>query len=223
MTGETDTHLHSLAPSQSASSSQLSSILDAVRDLNVQVLEALASSAQSRTTFPLNRDLRAPLASLSSSQRKRGVRCGVLLADAGFSDLPRWQRLVIDGDYEASPLVENPWLPTEEALALSSAVLHFAWHVVRVLPSLAGVLLGMPAPVFALYHRLGVSDLVQIARRRAEWLRPRWVDRRDVWAQIIDEAGSPSSPDSAAVVLRCLKVSAITSTRLQASVENYNS
>jgi hypothetical protein len=223
MTGETDTQRDLLAPPQSACSTQLSGILDAVRDLNVQVLEALASSAQSRATFPLSGDLRAPLASLSSSQRKRGVRCGVLLADAGFSDLPRWQRFVIDGDYEPSSLTENPWLPMEEALALSSAVLHLAWHVVRVLPSLAGVLLGMPAPVLALYRRLGVSDLVQIARRRAEWIRPRWVDRRDVWAQIIDEAGSPSSPDSAAVVLRCLKVSAITSTRVQASVDTYNS
>jgi hypothetical protein len=202
-------------------SNQLSGVLVAVNETNGQLLDALAHSAQSKLRFPLNESLRAPFAALSSSHRRRGGQCGVVLADAGFSDPERWQRLVTRGEHELGR-ADGDWLPTEDAIALASTLLMVAWHTVRVRPSLAGILLGMSESVVEVYRKLGVAELAQIARRRPQWVRPRWSDRPDVWRSVLETAEQPAADDSASIVLRCLKASAMGSSRLLSSLETAN-
>ena len=199
-------------------SNQLSGVLAAVNETNGQLLDALAHCAQSKLPFPLSDSLRAPFAALPSSHRRRAGQCGVVLADVGFSDPQRWQRLVTRGEHE-SITAEGDWLPTEDAIALASSLLMVAWHIVRVRPSLAGILLGMSESVVEMYRKLGVAELAQIARRRPQWVRPRWSDRPDVWQSVLGTAEQPAADDSASIVLRCLKVSAMGSSRLLLSLD----
>src|SRR3979411_1554364 len=68
-------------------------VLNAGVALNDQLLEALANSARTTSvTFPLPDSVRSSFAAISDGQRHLAARCGVLLADAGFSDEALWRR-----------------------------------------------------------------------------------------------------------------------------------
>jgi hypothetical protein len=194
----------------------LNDALAAVTELNLQLLDALARNAQAQGPFPLGELLRAPIACLSSSQRRQAAQCGVLLADVGFADLDRWRQIALQS--ECNLLTEpSDWLSSEESVVLAYAVFMVAWHVVHVSPSAAGFLLGMTEPVVAVYRKLGVADLAHVARSRPQWVRPRWYDRPDVWTSVVEGAMNPASHDPASIVLRCL--SADGSSRLHAAAE----
>lgn len=193
--------------------------LAAVAELNGQLLEALTLSAQTTRTFPLGPKLRARFASLTANQRQRAAQCGVLLADVGFSDPERWRALAFHSD----PLdrsVETEWLAANDAVALTSAVLLVAWHILRVRPSMAAFLLGMPDSTVNTFRQLGVAELTRVARRHARWVCPRWPDRGDIWNAILDGDTHSPSHDAASLVLRCLKASTGVSSRLLSSVES---
>ena len=195
----------------------LSDSLAAVVELNGQLLDALSSSAQTAREFPLGPKLRARFAALSALQRRQVAQSGVLLADVGFSNSDRWHSLVFDGEHLDRGMYSE-WLAVEDAVALTSTVLLVAWHILRVRPSIAGFLLGMPESTVSTFRQLGVADLTRVARRHPHWVRPRWPDRLDLWSSILD--ADTSSQDPASVVLRCLKASAGLSSRLLLSVES---
>jgi hypothetical protein len=197
----------------------LTDALVAVSELNGQVLDALALSAQSTYTFPLGPKLRARFAVMSAAQRQRARHCGVLLADAGFANVDRWRSLAMRGEFEGHP-AEREWLPPDDAVVFASTVLLVAWHIVHVRPTVAGFLLGMPESTVNAYRQLGVAELTRIAKRHPQWVRPRWPDRPDLWHSIIEfEADSPAH-DAATIVLQCLKANAAVSSRLLASVDS---
>jgi hypothetical protein len=197
----------------------LGDALTAVSELNGQVMDALTLSAQSARAFPLDSKLRRRFAALSASHRQGAARCGVLLADAGFADPKRWRSLVVRGEFDDST-GETEWLPADEAVVLASAVLLVAWHIVHVRPSIAGFLLGMPDATMSSFRNLGIAELTRVARRHPQWVQPRWPDRPDLWQNILAaHAGSPAH-DPAELVLRCLKASAIVSSRLMLSAES---
>ena len=197
----------------------LSDALVAVRELNGQVLDALTSSAQTTRAFPLGPKLRARFAALSTHQRQRASQCGVLLADAGFANSERWRSLALPGEHE-DRTVQTDWLPVDDAVVLASTVLLVAWHIIRVRPSIAGFLLGMPESTVNAYRQLGVSELTRVARRHPQWVRPRWPDRLDLWHSILEVDGDSPSHDTTSLVLRCLTASAGMSSRLLLSVES---
>jgi hypothetical protein len=198
----------------------LSEVLAAVAELNEQVLDALAESARrTNADFPLAPTLRSAITTLTSAQRRQAARCGVLLGDAGFSDLARWRHVAVPSEYALLPDDERCWLSSGHSAVLAYAVLMVAWHVVHISPAAASVLLGMTEPVMVVYHKLGVGDLAHIARCHPGWVQPRWRDRPDVWVSMVEVAAQAPRLEPASMILRCLKVSANHSTRLIAAVE----
>jgi len=197
----------------------LTDALVAVSELNGQVLDALSSSAQTPRAFPLGPKLQARCAALSDLQRHRASRCGVLLADVGFADSERWRSLALRGECE-DQILQNDWLAVDEAVALASTVLLVAWHVLRVRPSIAGFLLGMPVTTVSAFRQLGVAELTRVARQHPQWVRPRWSNRLDLWNCILAVEGDAPSQDETSLVLRCLTASAAMSSRLVLSVES---
>ena len=86
-----------------------------------------------------------------------------------------------------------------------------SWYLIHANPAVARVLLGMSTSGVAAYRELGVADLTHIARRHPEWVRPRWADRLDVWTVILEGCGRRGEQDPRSLTLRCLQVSAGTS------------
>jgi hypothetical protein len=185
----------------------LTDALAAIGGVNKQLLEALRLSAgRVDQTFPLAQNLRAQFAALTADQIRGAPFCGVLLADAGFSEAERWRRVSEPSELEPSGENAPEWLAREHAIVLAYAILMVAWHVVHTVPAAAGVLLGMSGPVRTLYRTLDTADLARIARNHSGWIRPRWVDRPDLWRSVLETDTDTDSGalGSLSVVLSCL-------------------
>jgi hypothetical protein len=199
----------------------LADALAAIGGVNKQLLEALRLSARRvDRAFPLAPSLRTPFATLTAEQLREAPSCGVLLADAGFSEVERWRR--VSGESDLEPSVDNApdWLTREHAIVLAYAILMVAWHVVHTAPAAAGVLLGMSEPVLKWYRKLDTADLARIARHHSGWIRPRWVDRPDLWRSVVetDTEIGPLGPLS--MILSCLLASPTGSPPLTAVLES---
>lgn len=182
--------------------------LDAIQEVNEHFLDLLCQAAAGAGPgFPLAGPLRTRLAALQASQRSQAAQCGVLLADAGFSDRQRWSDSVHEPCNEYAPSREANWLSDEQAMSLAHSTLLIAWHVVQASPVVASVLLGMPYPSAIAYAQLSVKDLAYIARRHSNWIQPRWQRRPEIWSSILDLATDESDVDSVRVTLRCLQLS----------------
>jgi len=195
----------------------LSDALDAIGQLNEELLAALVHTTRrdSQLVFPLAESLRSRFAKLSADKCRVISHCGVLLVDAAFTDIDRWER--VD---PSKSIVEQPseWLSQDQAIALSVAVLMLAWHVVHTAPRISGVLLGMSEAVLNRYRELGVNDLMVLACQASRWIQPRWINSPEVWTTIIDLATDPVEQEPSKMTLHCLKVTASYSNRLMASV-----
>lgn len=193
--------------------------LEAIADLNAEFLEALVETANYRPDlFPLPPALRSDFSQILVPQCRERGRCGILLADARFSDTARWIS-VVSGDHPDTILNEHPahWLSVGQGVVVAHSVLMVAWHIVQAVPSLVSVLLGMSDEVAREFAKLSISDLTHVARDQASWVRPRWADREDVWASIIARRHSGADPEPPAV-LRCLKATASESRRMLSSI-----
>jgi hypothetical protein len=194
--------------------------LQAIADLNAEFLEALVETAKYRPDlFPLPRALRSDFSQILVTQRRERGRCGILLADARFSDSARWAGVVSgnDPDVILEEQEQEHWLSVGQGVVVAHSVLMVAWHVVHAVPSLVSVLLGMSDGVAREFGKLSISDLTHIARHRASWVRPRWAGREDLWASIITR-GHSSLDQEPPVVLRCLQATASESHRMLSSM-----
>jgi hypothetical protein len=193
----------------------LSDALDAVAQLNEQLLAVLVRTAGSKSLqiFPMAESLRSRFAALTIAQCVAISRCGVLLADAQFSNSEQWSNIGSISGPVVTSAGRCQWLGQDEATALCFAILMVAWHVVHTAPTISGVLLGMSESVLTHYRGLGVNDLVAVAQTQPCWIRPRWADTPTVWKGIIDVATDPLSEPSQ-LALHCLKLSAGSSARL---------
>jgi hypothetical protein len=87
--------------------------VDAVHQVNAQLLDILRVSAKSATPrSPFNDPLRARFTSLSASQCARLACCGTLLVDVGFSDPGRWRNVAESLETSAVQMPAQPdhWL-----------------------------------------------------------------------------------------------------------------
>jgi hypothetical protein len=180
--------------------------VDAVHQVNAQLLDILCVSARSTTAHsPFTDPLRARFISLSASQRERLVCCGTLLVDIGFSDPGRWRNAAQSLDISAvqMPTQLASWLLPDEAILLAHSTLLVAWSVLHAARSEAGVLLGTPPETAGILAGMTVNQLSHIAQRYAAWVRPRWMETPRVWAGLLDFAADVSADRSRFGVLRC--------------------
>jgi hypothetical protein len=196
------------ATSQDSARSVRRDALDAVHEVNEQLLDALCqNAAASDAPFPLAHPLRARVAGLTADDRRQIAQCGVLLVDAGFSDCQLWSEAINDTGLGAPARPSCGWLSIEHAISLAHSTLLVAWHVVRASPAIASVLLGMSSESAAAYTRFGVRDLAYIAQRHSNWMRPRWQHRPEIWGALLDLAATVPEPDAVSMTLRCLQLS----------------
>src|SRR5580704_17757905 len=182
--------------------------LAAVHEVNEQLLDALCEAAATdREHFPLPHAVRSRLAQMTSGDRHRAAHCGFLLADAGFSDSPRWSKALSKSSLSnpADPWAQ--WSSLDQALALAHSTLFVAWQIVRTSPALAGVLLGVPSQSAAAYAQIGVRDLAYIAQRNPHWIEPRWPHRLEIWNSLLDLASTVEDLSPVCLTLRCLQLS----------------
>jgi len=165
--------------------------LESLVELNELSLTLLAEQAATHggASGPLLREVRALWPGLDGAARRRAAGCPYLLLDAGFADVERWRTPAGQVGESARP----SWpafftVPgTVEVLRLA---LTYAWHLARTQLGAARLLLGTSASCAPLIGGCTLRQIHALAERHAEWLRPRWAARPQVWRGLLLAAGS---------------------------------
>ena len=183
--------------------------LESIQGVNTVFLDLLWAGAQAGDLgFPFVEPLRSRVAALSDKTRKRLSQCGVLLVDACFTQAQRW-RLIASEELRsdiARDTAQNHWLPEKEGMLLVHSVLHIAWSVLKWNRQEAAFLLGVSTDTARSIEALNVQDLSRIAKHRSHWIQPRWADRPNAWAKLI-ELVETSRADDSSPTLRALTLS----------------
>jgi hypothetical protein len=161
-------------------------------ELNEMSLAVLAEQAAARgaPTSLLLRQLGEPWRSLDAAARRRAAGCPYLLLDAGFSDPPRWQRPAALGVGDADRGAYSTFFTVPGATELARLVFTYGWHLARSQSAAARLLLGMSAPCAALIAQWSLRQVQALAEAHAEWLKPRWPARIEVWRELLRAAAA---------------------------------
>lgn len=178
-------------------SSETEPSLQGFFEVNARCIEMLVSAArrESKQSFTLVAELRAPLIRLDPRMRERAAAHAFLLIDVEFGNADWWQAARA---HSSQPLRGPLWkgvFPRESAVQLAVATLMFAWNSVRTDAARMLVPLGMTRAVAQIIASLRFEEVDRIARKRSAYARPRWEDRPAVWRRLLAaaEANDPKA------------------------------
>lgn len=165
--------------------------LESLMELNELSLALLAeqAAAHGASCGALLREVRALWPGLDASARRRAAGCPYLLLDAGLADPERW-RGHAGHVGEATRPSGPPFFTVPGTVDVLRLALTYAWHLARTQLAAARLLLGTPAACATLIGGCTLRQIHGLAERHAEWLRPRWPARPQVWRGLLLAAGS---------------------------------
>lgn len=155
-----------------------SQCLDLLTDMAVWPLVAARLPGVLAAQLPLWQEL-TPLARASLAASP------YLLADAGFDDESRWQRLGAGMVRDQQRDFIQPAFEGEMVAGFVRRVLVLGWHLARVNRQLARVVLGMSPACAVQLCSLGLRDLDWIVEHRPGWVRPRWELQPRIWKHLL--------------------------------------
>ena len=173
------------------------STLTSLIELNEQCLELLAEQAAAgpaSALHPMLRDVGALLRSLDARSRQRAASCPYLLLDAGFADQQRWAWASGSEVRDEEPRFVQPFFTVPSATSVARLVLTFAWHLCRSQNSAARMLLGMSAHSTGLIASCSLRQITDLAEAHPEWLQPRWMNRLQMWRELLINAIAGEGP-----------------------------
>ncbi len=163
-----------------------SEMLQALRELNLECLDLLA--AQSRATsggdFPLG-ELIELWNGLDGEARNRAVDYPYLLFSAGFTDPQRWRQPAEAQINEDRDEPHETFFTVPAAVQVAHQVFVHAWSAVREHPTNAMLTLGMHPQCAKLIAAHTPVSLHKTVERHWTWLRPRWLDRPQIWRELL--------------------------------------
>ncbi len=160
-------------------------VVEPLPDLNTYCLDVLVEQAHAGTANPAACRVAELWLALDGEARKRLASHPYLLFDAGFADPRRWQNL------EHAQVCDAPQAEYEEPSATPRAitgaqfVLCYAWSVAGRYANHAPLALGMHPQCAQQIAKQTILRMLQLARRTAGWLRPRWLDAPEVWDDLV--------------------------------------
>jgi hypothetical protein len=165
--------------------------LESLLELNELALGLLAEQAAAPAPAPaLLRQVGEPCLRLDAAARRRAAGAPYLLVEAGFADLQRWRRAAQPQVGDADHVAYAAFFTVPGAVAAARLVLTYAWHLARVQPAAARLLLGMPSACAVLIGGCTLRHIHRLAELHPEWLRPRWPTRPQVWRALLLAAAS---------------------------------
>jgi len=165
-------------------------VIEALPELNEFCFQVLAEQARAGSPHRAAQQIAEGWLALDAPARRRAAAHPYLLFDAGFADPHRWQNLdlacqVNDPPPEAA--YERVFTVTR-AVTATELVFVYAWSLARRHAVQARLVLGMHplcAEWIAAHSVLGAH---QLGSRLWPWLRPRWLNSPDLWAELLQGA-----------------------------------
>ncbi len=163
--------------------------LESLHAINRLYLELLAAGPQPRCSMArpsLLDTVAGGLARLSAERRTALAGTPFSLFDAHFGDGAFWTQLTMVVREPAPPGLFERTLPF--TVDFAQMALFYAWHLARLEPFAARVLLGMSAQTQRVFAGLPLPYLQQIALEQPQLIEPRWSDRDTVWRILLGAA-----------------------------------
>jgi hypothetical protein len=162
-------------------------MLQALRELNLECLDLLAvqsRTASSRGDFPLGKLIEL-WNGLDGAARARAIDYPYLLFNAGFADPRRWRQPAEPQISEERSEPYETFFTVPAAVQVAHHVFVHAWSAARERPTNAVLTLGMHPHCAKLIAAHTPVSLHRAIERHWTWLRPRWLDRPQIWQEML--------------------------------------
>jgi hypothetical protein len=161
-------------------------MLQALKELNFECLELLAaqSRAASRRDFPLAKVIEI-WNGLDNEARDRAIDYPYLLFNAGFAEPQRWRRPAEQQINEERGEPYETFFTVPAAVQVAHQVFVHAWSTAREHVPSAVLTLGMHPQCAKIIAAHTSVSLYRTVERHWTWLRPRWLDRPQVWQELL--------------------------------------
>lgn len=169
-------------------------VLEPLHELNGSWLALLARSprlwparaASSRLPDPVG----ARLMALTPEECVKIARCPFSLFTASFNDGVYWRGVAGNTAVHEPPPAPADAPARDELMSFAELALFYAWHLARVNPAAARIVLGMTDQTLAAFETLALTTLQNLAASGRELFAPRWPERARFWLQLLE-----STPD----------------------------
>ena len=176
------------ARSRIAGSILTAGVLEPLHELNRVWLSLLATAPRRWGANPGGARLPDPacagLASMPAEGRAEVARCPFSLFTARFSDGVYWAGAAGNA-WTPERAVSDADAPDDAALSeFAQIVLFFTWHLVRVNPSSARIVLGMSYQTMCAFAGLSLTAVHRIGRYQPNLVCARWPERTWFWLRL---------------------------------------
>ncbi len=139
----------------------------------------------------------ASLVALTPERCMDIARCPFSLFTASFNDGAYWRDLAGNIAVHERPAAEQV-TPARDALTgFAELALFYAWHLARVNPAAARIVLGMTDQTLAAFEVLTLTALQDLALSGKGLFAPRWPDRPGFWLQLLESSPNTALPTDA--------------------------
>ena len=123
------------------------------------------------------------------------ARCPFSLFTASFNDGVYWRAVAGNSAVRESPVADADQPGRVELMSFAQLALFYAWHLARVNPAAARIVLGMPDQTLAAFEILSLTTLQNLAMTSPELFMPRWPERPTFWLRLLGSSSdrTPSS------------------------------
>ena len=136
----------------------------------------------------------ATLIALTPERCVEIARCPFSLFTASFNDGAYWRGIAGNTTvHEPGPEAQEG-APEEALVSFAELALFYAWHLARVNPAAARIVLGMTDQTLSAFEMLTLTTLQNLAASGQHLLAPRWPDRAGFWLQLLEPTSSASPP-----------------------------
>jgi hypothetical protein len=140
------------------------------------------------------------LMSLAPDERDAVARCPFSLFNAQLHDEGLWSQLAQPGGVEERPSESETDQLRVCLSAFAQLALFFVWHLAHSNAAAARVVFGMSERTLAIFQRLTLTRVQQIALERPDLLVPRWPERTTFWKELLQPTPSRSDGEVASDV-----------------------
>jgi hypothetical protein len=146
----------------------------------------------------------ATLIALTPERCLEIARCPFSLFTASFNDGAYWRAVAGNTAVHESQPSEPEGSGEDALVSFAELALFYAWHLARVNPAAARIVLGMTDQTLAAFEMLTLTTLQNLAASGQHLLAPRWPYRSGFWLQLLESNSNPPPVDVRLVGLQMM-------------------
>jgi hypothetical protein len=174
-------------------------VLEPLHELNRRWLAVLASTPRLWTAHAASPRLPDPvgagLLALTPEQCVAIGRCPFSLFTASFNDGVYWRGIAGNTAVHEPEPAASEGAARDALMSFAELALFYAWHLARVNPAAARIVLGMTDQTLGVFGTLTLTTLQRLAMTNPGLFAPRWPERSAFWMRLLDAHPDPAAAD----------------------------